>query len=151
MSDARRKRFSFTLLLLLACQQLAAAEPVPLVVDAPLAPPARLALDDLEQALQAKGFETPRQESLEIKSKWSIVAGVANASPAVDRLLAEHRIALPEPAESLCIKQLAVGDRHILLLAGRDARGLSYAVLEAARAIDLAPQGQDPFQAVEAA
>jgi hypothetical protein len=66
------------------------------------------------------------------------VIGVAGKSRLVDRLLDEHRIALPQAADSLCIQSLQAGDHPILLLAGRDARGLSYAVLEAARAIQLA-------------
>lgn len=118
-----------------------------LVVDAPLAPPAARALADLQETLKKRGFELLRQRLGNDGRLDEIIVGVAGSSPAVDRLIAEERIDLPTKAESLCLQKL-MGNR--LLIAGSDARGLSYALLEAARALELAPEGQGPLAAVPA-
>lgn len=116
-------------------------ETTALVIAAPLAPPAARALIDLEQALQSRGGKVVRHETLPAEGS-ALVVGTAG-SPLVDRLLASHRIDLPKAAESLCIRKLRSEGRTILLLAGSDARGLSYALLEAARASELAPRDRD--------
>jgi hypothetical protein len=121
---------------------------VALVVDAPLPPSARQALTDLERALRKRGLEPVRHEVLTQKGPKTFVIGLAGSSAAVDKLLAENRIALPKQAESLCLQKVP-DDR--ILVAGSDARGLSYALLEAARAIELAPNGRDPLAAVPSA
>src|SRR5262245_29886561 len=99
-------------------------EAVALVVDAPLAPAAARALADLERALQARQFKVARQPTLP-EGGPAVVVGTAGSATA-DRLLAAHRIGLPEAPESLCIQRLRTGTRNVLLIAGRDARGLSY-------------------------
>ncbi len=124
----------------------AARETTALVVGAPLAPPAARALMDLEHALQARGSTVARHATLPEEGP-ALVLGTAG-SPLVDRLLSAHRLELPEAAESLCIRTLRLGGRTVLLLAGRDARGLSYALLDAARALSLAPKDRDPLTAV---
>jgi hypothetical protein len=124
----------------------AAREATVLVADAPLAPPAARALVELEQALQARNCKTERRTALPAEGP-AIVVG-ASGSVTVDRLLTAHRIDLPDSPESLCIRKLRTGTRSILLIAGRDARGLSYALLEATRAVELAPEGRDPLVAL---
>src|SRR5688500_10209703 len=130
--------------IVLCCHGVARGDEIAIVVDAAVEPPVRLALDDLQQALKARGHEPSRRATLD-NATSAIVVGVAQASPQVDRLLSTQRIELPEPAESLCVRRLMLGQQNILLLAGRDTRGLSYALLEAARAIELAPRGGDPL------
>lgn len=134
---------------LLLCSSAAFAAYVEIVVDAELPTPAKPALDDLDAALQSNGHAPARRNALSHDNTASaVVAGIAGSSPIVDRLLKEHRIELPAAEESLCIRRLKAGQRDVLLLAGRDARGLSYALLEAARAIGLSPPGSDPFRSV---
>src|SRR4051794_34065812 len=111
---------------------LVAAEPrqvsaaFTIVVDAPLSPPADLALADLEQVLKKRGLDVARQETLPREGSLAVVAGVADTSATVKRLLAAHQISLPREPESLCIRKLREGARIIVLIAGRDARGLAY-------------------------
>jgi hypothetical protein len=121
---------------------------VALVIDAPLSPPAKLALSDLEKALHTKGLKPVRHEGLAPKQPNTLVVGIAGSSSAVDKLLAENQIGLSKKAESLALHR--AGDDR-LLVAGSDARGLSYALLEAARAIELAPKGRDPLASIPAA
>jgi hypothetical protein len=133
--------------LTLCCQHMARGEVIPIVADATDTPAVQLAMADLEHTLKARSLQPERRQSLDEAAPWSIVVGLAN-SPEVARLLTAHEIALPESPESLCIRRLSVSTRKLLLLAGRDARGLSYALLEAARAIELAPPSGDPLAGV---
>ncbi len=67
-----------------------------------------------------------------------LVIGIAGKSHAVDRLLDMCKIVLPSPRESLCVAKVSGQPGETILIAGRDARGLSYALLDVARAIELA-------------
>src|SRR5207253_272312 len=96
--------------------------------------------------LQAKGCQVTHERVLP-KDKSAIVIGTPE-SDAVQRLLAAHRITLSKNPESLCIKPLRDGSQPLLLIAGRDARGLSYALLAAARAIELASASADPLKTI---
>src|SRR5262249_38612171 len=80
----------------------------------------------------------------------TVVAGTAGM-PEVDRLLKAQGIPLPKEAESLCIRKLLVESKPVLLIAGRDPRGLGYALSEVARAVELAPADADPWKAVREA
>jgi hypothetical protein len=118
-----------------------------LVVDARIAIPVERALSDVEQALQSRKVRLTRRQQLPGDGR-ALVAGVAGSSRLVDGLLATHRVELPREPESLCIKRLDMAGRPVLLAAGRDARGLNYALLEIARIIELAPPQGDPLAAV---
>ena len=120
--------------------------PIIIVVDAALAPPAALALGDLERALKQRAFATQRSPTLPQGDGTVWIIGVAGESRSVDRMLGEERLTLPREAESLCIRR--VRDKRVTLIAGRDPRGLAYALLEAARAIELAPEGTDVLAAL---
>ena len=56
---------------------------------------------------------------------------------------------LPDTPESYCITSMMRGSAPLKILAGRDARGLMYALLEVARAIELAPKGTDPLLKID--
>ena len=114
-----------------------------LVVDTALPPAARWALDELTRVLRARG------ESPEITSAPGVgpafVIGLAGGSPAVEDGLARGGVRCPAAAESLVLQPLAGGG---FLVCGRDERGLTYALLEAARAVELAPPRADAFAAI---
>ncbi len=129
----------------------AAEEAFTLVVDAPLATPSEKALADLEQAIKNKLSESVLRKSLADDGTQNIVVGKVGDSKLVDRLLSEHRIELSKRAESLAIQWLPSGKKPILLIAGHDDRGLSYALLEVARAIELAPHTHSPPSAIREA
>jgi len=119
---------------------------VVIVVDAAPAPPVALALGDLERALKLHAIPARRAASFSQGDEVALVVGVAGESSGVDRLLGEEGIVLPREAESLCIHRMR--EKRVTLIAGRDPRGLSYALLEAARAIELAPAGSDALAMV---
>ncbi len=131
-----RRLLSLCLLLCIATSANAAE--VKLLIDRPLPPAAAWASQVLTQALQAKGKESAKTE---------IIVGIAGQSPAVDNLLAQNKLSVPEPAESLLVKRLPTKSGQQLLVAGRDERGLAYALLEAARAVRLSTAA-DPLSDV---
>ncbi|MBW3540000.1 MAG: hypothetical protein KY476_07015 [Planctomycetes bacterium] len=116
-----------------------------LVVDRPLTAAASLALADLESALEARKIASTRRPSLDDSRSPRLVIGIAGSSPLVDGLLRSAIINLPEEPESLCIRQVEATGGSVLLIAGRDSVGLSYALLEAAAAIEKAPPAEDPL------
>lgn len=135
-------------LIMLAPTAAAAGEQVALVVDGPLGPPAAHALERLQRALQARGFSVARRAQLHGDGSPAAVVGLAGQSSGVDRLLEAHRIDLPREAESLCLRKLPQeGGQPVLLVAGRDPRGLAYALADAARAVELG-RGADPWAPV---
>jgi hypothetical protein len=133
--------------LALTGQDAIGGESIPLVVDGQVGTPVERALTDLEQALQDRQTKTIRQQALP-KDGRAIVVGVAGSSPLVDQLIGSGRAELPKGAESLCIRWITADGRSLLVVAGRDSRGLSYALLEVARAVELAPNEGDLLGAV---
>jgi len=104
--------------------------------------PACWALAELRRVLDSSGWIT--QECDRLESGPGIVVGLAE-STVVQDVLVKGRINLPESPESLVIHEL---NQDQLLAAGHDVRGLVYALTEIARAIELSPEGEDPFAEV---
>jgi hypothetical protein len=116
---------------------------VQLVVDAAFSRPARWALDQLRQAHLIKGKRIEERTTPE--SGPAILVGLAERSPAVDHALAVAGRPCPSAPESLVIHQLS---RERLIVAGRDERGLVYALTEVARAVERSPTEDHLFDAV---
>ena len=104
-----------------------------LVVDTELPRAARWALDELMRALGTRGT------SVEVIAApgpdHGLIIGLAGQSPAVEDALAHSGVCCPDAPESLVLHRLAAGG---FLICGRDERGLMYALLEAARTVELA-------------
>ena len=126
-------------------------ERVRLVIDHELPPPAKHAVDRLTDALMYRGFTITTGTDSDPKGSVSFVIGVAGHSEVVDDCLTRHRLSAPEPAESLLITRLPSEDNKMFLFAGRDARGLAYAVHEVGEAIRLASAGSDPLTGIREA
>ena len=107
-----------------------------------LAGAGRWALGELKNALEAKSWGV--QDCDGMQPGHAIVIGLAE-SPAVQELLARAQIDVPDAPESLVIHKL---NQNTLVVAGRDVRGLVYALTELARAIELSSEDSDPFAGV---
>lgn len=104
-----------------------------LSVDAELPAPVKPAIQSLVQSL-AKHHDSPG---------GTFIIGEPSQSKAVAEFLEKHRLALGDAPESLLIHVHKNSDgTATILLAGRDPRGLSYAVWDAADAISFSPPGQ---------
>jgi hypothetical protein len=124
------------------------AAQVQLVVDRDPATPVQHAIDDLVGSLRGHRIDVIRCDRMDATSSATIVIGEVAASPIVAQLVQRHRLAVPDRPESLLIKHLAPAQGSMVLLTGRDQRGLMYAVREAAEAIRLAPPDGDVLRAV---
>ena len=114
-----------------------------LVIDTELPRSARWAVDELLRTLSALG-EHVEEIDAPVADPF-IIIGLAGHSPAVDLALAASGRRCPDEPESLVQHPLSPDQ---LVIAGRDERGLTYALLEAARAVQLAAPGASFFDAV---
>ena len=73
------------------------------------------------------------------------IIGLAGQSPAVEDALTHAGVRCPDASESLVLQSLSAGG---FLICGRDERGLMYALLEAARAVELAAPEVDVCAAI---
>ena len=108
-------------------------------------PPVRHALAELRSTLQKQGFEIDRNATPSNVVKITVLVGIAGQAGEMDELLKQSRLSVPDAAESLLITRVKGKSPVTLVLAGRDERGVVYALHEAAQAIRLAPKGSSPF------
>ena len=113
------------------------------IVDTALPRSAHWALDELIRVLSARGESI--RECAAPSSGSGLIIGLAGHSPTVDGALAAANLHCPQAAESLVIHPLAPEQ---LIVAGRDERGLVYALLELARAVELANSEVSLFDAI---
>lgn len=116
------------------------------LVEQPLSAPAAYALEALEAALDNRGIAWTRDSGAGAARR--IIVGIPSFSPVLKALLSQGRMELADQPESLSVKRLLDSGRDTLAVAGRDERGLMYALLETARQIEHAEPGTDWYQAV---
>jgi hypothetical protein len=151
-------RAAFSLAMLFCAPRLAsAAEEVTLVVDRPLPAAAKLAVDDLRNALVKGGFTAREATMKPVAATPYFLIGLAGKSQAVDAALAELKLAVPDEPESLVVKRIAMSPNAespvAYVVAGRDERGLTYAVRDVERTIatwrlESLPQKKPPLETV---
>lgn len=106
---------------------------VSLMVDDRPAAPVRHGLGKLRQALEAKGAQVEEVNSLQkAKADTVVVAGLASGAGEAAKLLTELKLTPPGTPESLLIRKLDRKGKTVVLVAGADARGLMYALLDVA-------------------
>ncbi len=122
---------------------------VQLVFDLPATNgPAARAVAEVEQVLKERGVGVSRATDSVERVSAQLIVGLAGKSPAVDRALREQNVSVPDAPESLLIRRIPSTNPTRILIAGRDERGLAYALREAAQAFRLAPAGADPLSAL---
>lgn len=109
-----------------------------LVTDQELGKPAVYGIDRLVQAIESRGISTRHDRQLpDHEVSITFVVGTTSGSP-LARALAGDRRPLPRAPESLAFRPMKRHGSPIVVIVGADDRGLSYALLEAARRIELA-------------
>jgi len=95
--------------------------------------PVTWALGELGQRLRAANFAVKRVDRLADTSAgdWCIAA-CGHTSPLAAAELARERIVISQGAERLALLPTGLSSRRVLLAAGSDPRGLTYALLEIA-------------------
>lgn len=124
------------------------ADDVNLVVEAPSVTPVETGVAELTRVLKEKGFRVFRETTLGADDRPRIVIGQAGASRLLDGLLREHGCEVPQSPESVLIRRLPAQSPPVILVSGSDARGVLYALMEVARAIELSGQGGDLFSGI---
>ena len=114
-----------------------------LVVDTELPRAARWALDELTYALSIRG--TSVEVVAAPGSDSGFIIGLAGQSSAVEDAFTRAGVRCPDAPESLVLHPLAAGG---VLICGRDECGLMYALLEAARSVELAAPEVDVCAAI---
>ena len=113
-----------------------------LIIDRELARGPSLAVEKLAGVLNSHGeavqvVDAPGEEP-------SLLIGLAGRSEVVARAMASSDLVCPSAPESILLSPLPPNQ---FLIAGSDERGLTYALLEAARAIQMAPLAGGPASA----
>jgi hypothetical protein len=132
--------------LLAICETGAAAETgeILFVVDKALPPVAQNALVELQRSATARGRALRVVDRPASGAALMVFVGIAGQSPETDRALAAEQVRLPDAPESLAVRRCGEG-RASLLVCGRDARGLSYALRDVARSIELTDRDEKPL------
>jgi hypothetical protein len=116
-----------------------------------LGSPSMYGLRRLKSVLTAKGIEWQQHRNeLVLNHKWRIVYG-GPGGQAARTLLDSASVVPPTAPESLCIRLIGRGEEAALVLYGSDERGLTYALYEASRAIELDGTAAEPFRGIEEA
>src|SRR6185369_4701362 len=144
-------------LLLLGCAVLwigagrtKAAESLQIHVATKLPAAARLALAELQQTLEARQIDVRTVQKLPELESAAIVLGIAGANAEFDAFLKESRVKVADGAESLACGWVP-GRSRTLVLAGRDERGLTYAVRDVTRGMQCLSREQNWWQGVATA
>ena len=112
--------------------------------------PAAWALEQLMQALKARGVAVTRTARLEDAAPGSLcVLAAGAASPVALRLLSGARVSVAAMPEALGIVAAQERGRRDLLACGYDALGLVYALTELADVVECAPDAVMGLAAVE--
>src|SRR5215469_17004297 len=123
------------------------ARTVSIVASRDLAPPARHGLARFEAAARAQGWEIDRAASVEVaRGDVIVVAALPDAARALPFAPAPAR-PLDAP-EALAVKKTSLAGKRAVLIAGADARGLMYALLDAAESVAVAGDPADLLGAI---
>ena len=138
------------ILLALAPVASAAVAPmVSLVVGDATAKPVQHGVGKLKLALQQKGVSLEEAASVRAANGDAVVvAGFTSGAGEAARLISELRLTPHTEPESLLIRKLKRDGKTVLLVAGADARGLMYALLDVADRVGWAKSAGQPFSEV---
>jgi hypothetical protein len=138
--------------LLVALAPLASPAGVPgvsLVAGNSTAKPVQHGMEKLELALQQKGVAIEEAASLRAANGDAVVvAGPASGPGEAARLISELRLTPGTEPESLLIRKFNRDGKAVVLVAGADARGLMYALLDVADRVGWAKSAGQPFSEV---
>ena len=131
-----------------ASQPPATSYDVSLIQESDSGPAARHGWSVVQSALMAKGIRFEQADSPDhAHGRILIYAGLASGG--VVQRLGSLGVKIPEKPESLVIHKTALQGRPLLLVSGRDDRGLMYALLEVAERIGWAREKSAPLSEVE--
>src|SRR5262249_11716930 len=112
-------------------------------------PPARWALEQLQQALTARGAAVLQCERIsEAPTGGTCIVAAGGAAPLARDALAASPLPLPGVSQGPVLAPARAGERPVPLACGSDVHGLSYALMELADRVTHTPDPR-PALAVE--
>ena len=137
------------LLALAPLASAAVASTVSLVVGDSTPKPTQHGVGKLKLALQAKGVSLEEAAAFRAaQSDIVVVVGLASGPGEAATLISDLRLAPNTQPESLLIRKFNRDGKAVLLVAGVDARGLMYALLDVADGVGWAKSATQPFSEV---
>src|SRR5690349_2747714 len=125
---------------------LAAGPTVAILTNDHPAKPVEHGLSKLKAALQQNGTSVEEVGSLEeARSDRIVVAAIVNGQSEITHLLSEVKIAPPNNPESLLIRHFNRDGKPIVLVAGADAHGLMYGLMDVAERVGWAASRENAF------
>lgn len=125
-------------LLFFTLSQAHTADTVAIVNKGLPGPPSRNALQQVTSALRSCGYIPEDHREIPNNADSVLVVGTTD-DELVTSTLAAYKLTIPDEDESLLIAALPGHSPPLAVIAGRDDRGLAYALYEVARAIETAP------------
>lgn len=125
----------------------APADDVQLFVATPLPKAAQSALAEFQQALVQHDVGVQNVAAAPKTDVPAIIVGVAGESPTFDQFLEDAKVEIGAAAESSTAAWIT-DRKQTLVLAGRDERGLTYALRDAARGLAVAARPSDWTKAI---
>ncbi len=92
--------------------------------------PVRWAMEQLQQALGARGVQAELVEATELPVAASTIFVAGAPAPLAQRVLAAAGVAMPGTPEATALVPAEIEGRRVLLATGSDVRGVVYAVLD---------------------
>ncbi len=140
---------SSLLLILASLTANAALARIDLVTDGTVARPVQHGLDKLKLALKEKGAAATERASLQQAAGDTVlVAGLVSGAGEAAMLIADLKLTPGSGPESLLIRRFKRDGKTVVLVAGTDARGLMYALLDVASRVGWAKSAEQPFSEV---
>ena len=128
-----------TVLFLTDLKQAESADTVTIVNSGRISSPVKHALAQFKSAVTKRGLTVRDRRVIANDGETVFVIGTATDA-VLASTLASHNLALPPDDESLLIATVSDHEPPLVVIAGRDDRGLAYALYEVARAIETAPR-----------
>jgi hypothetical protein len=127
----------------------AGAPTVSIIISDPSANPGQHGLTKLKESLRSKGASLEEIASLQKATGHTIlVAGLTSGAGEAAKLISELKLSHGSDPESVLIKRTTHEGRTVVLVAGSDARGLMYGLLDVADRVGWAESSEEPFSGV---
>src|SRR5579883_2191626 len=107
--------------------------------------PVRWAIEQLQQALGARGVPAELVEATELPAAAFTIFVAGVPAPLAQRVLAAAGVAVPGTPEATALVPAEIEGRRVLLATGADVRGVVYAVLDL---VDRVTYATDPLAAL---
>ncbi len=120
------------------------------VIDGTIGTPALYGIEQLSNSLEKRGVTLVNKPSIdESTSSLVVLVGNLKESGIIKGLKQTGELELSENKESLAVKYIKTKGKSLLVISGADERGLMYALLDAARQVEISSNKLNLFDAIK--